>query len=649
MSLRGRPWLKHVLFSSLLVGISLILFRGALRQGMEMDEISRVINVIPLLNGKAEPLPPAMFHIDLFGHQVPVMFKQYISSAYLLRFLPLAFFNDYLFGIRFLHWFYFVLSLGVFYLVVTRFDAYVAVFGTLLVAVSPLFYPEVRISFADSLQIFYLSLAGLFFERFFRHGEKRLDLFLGFLLLFLCANQMFYFSWVIAGLLTAGIILYPKEILRCFYPVSRSLVVAGALMLGMVNFVAYNAVRGFPTLMVLVNRLFRPNVYNAAPIDYRPAKPFADELMRKLQQLPGYFDAPRLYVGLYAAVATVTILFLLYLWRRGRFSENRLYFLPGLVALSVFSFILITPNTFRVGHYIYLVPFLQLSTLAAVMALGRMLGERRRLRKTVVIGLPVLLTALSFTVSYGVVTATNRTGGRIRFSPAIFDFVNYLNAHAIDSGDVLFTVWGLHLQPYFLNHGQFRMRRVVYELITRPTEAEKESYFEFLFSSYQALPMKGDALYFPVYARIDADVRKALLGFLERHNGQVVLEKVFPERDGQPAILLYRLDSAREFLFERCAPVRRARTLPSLRIERFGPTRAEAGRDTDLPMWFIASDLTPSTKVVLDGALLNTVFGGNSVTALVPRQAFTEPRTLNLFLFDPSRSGRSPAVELQVE
>ncbi len=637
------------MFLLALLAISLILFRGALDQGMEMDEVSRVINVIPLVNSHAEPLQRALFGFDLFGRYIPVMFKQYISSAYLLRFLPLAFFNDYLFGIRFLHWFYFVLSLSVFYLVMTKFSNYLAVFGTLLVATSPLFYPQVRISFADTLHILYLSVAGLFFERFFRHGQRKRDLFFGFLLLFLCANQMFYFSWVIAGLLLAGILLFPRETLSCFFPLSRSLVVALALMLGLVNFVVYNVAQGFPTLMVLFNRLFRPQVYNAAPIDYRPAQPFAEELARKLHQLPLYFDTPGFYLGLYAATLLVTLLFAFHLQRQGRFGENRLYFLPGLTTVIILGLILISPNSTRVGHYVFLIPFLQLSVLSAVLGAGRILGGFGRLRRIVLIGVPAVLVTFSFMVSNSVVVATNRTGGTVRFSPAIFDFVRYLDTHSIDSGDVLFTVWGLHLQPYFLHHGEFRMRRAIYELLARPTQADKEAFFEQYFSSCRAVPERGDALYFPFFARVDVEVREALLDFLKRQNGTVVLEKVFPERNGQPAILLYRLDSARRFIEDRFALIRQARPLPRLRIERFGPDRVKAGADRDLPMWFIASDLTATTQVALEGGLLSTIFGGDHVTALVPRRALEKPGRRSLFLYDPSRQGRSPAVELQVD
>ena len=193
------------------------------------------------------------------------------------------------------------------------------------------------------------------------------------------------------------------------------------------------------------------------------------------------------------------------------------------------------------------------------------------------------------------------------------------------------------------------MRREIYELLARPTQADKEAFFEQYFSSCRAVPERGDALYFPFFARVDVEVREALLDFLKRQNGTVVLEKVFPERNGQPAILLYRLDSARRFIEDRFALIRQARPLPKLRIERFGPERVKAGADRDLPMWFIASDLTATTQVALEGGLLSTIFGGDHVTALVPRRALEKPGRRSLFLYDPSRQGRSPAVELQVD
>jgi hypothetical protein len=648
MPFRLQPWLRHALFIALLLAISGVLFRGSLEQGMEMDEISRVINVIPILNQNAEPLPPVVYSVEILGRRVPVMFKQYISSAYLLRFLPLAFFDDYLFGIRFLHWFYFVLSISAFYLVLSRFNTYLAAFGALLIVTSPLYYPEVRISFADSLQILYLSLAGVFFERFFRRGQRKRDLFVGFLLLFGCANQMFYFCWVIAGLLAVGTILYPRMTLRCFCPLPRSVTVLLALMLGLANFVIYNVSQGFPTFAELIKRRFHPAATNTVAGDGHLLDMFANDLGRKLYQLPRYFDAPQLYTIIYGLVLLVTVVFAVHLMKRGRLWAKRICFAPGLATLVILFLILISPSTTRVGHYVYIVPFLQLSALAALLGLGQMFTARPFAWRMTVFLLAGALVTVNFVQSNRVISATNRSGGRHLFSPAIFDFVRYLNEHSIDSQDVLFTVWGLHLQPYFLNRGQFRIRQVVYQLILRKTAAEREAYLEHLFSSYHGLPVQGDALYLPVTATYRSDIRDELLDFLHSRHAKLTLEETFRERNQDPAILLYRLDSAREFVRQQTEPIRSAPLLESLHISRFGPQRVAAGREADLPMWFIATGLTPTTRVVLDGVLLDTIYGVDHCTALVPRRALATPGQLSLFLFNRTGQGRSLAVELEV-
>ncbi|MEJ2083639.1 MAG: hypothetical protein P8Y94_16090, partial [Acidobacteriota bacterium] len=379
---------------------------------------------------------------------------------------------------------------------------YLAAFGALLIVTSPLYYPEVRISFADSLQILYLSLAGVFFERFFRRGQRKRDLFVGFLLLFGCANQMFYFCWVIAGLLAVGTILYPRMTLRCFCPLPRSVTVLLALMLGLANFVIYNVSQGFPTFAELIKRRFHPAATNTVAGDGHLLDMFANDLGRKLYQLPRYFDAPQLYTIIYGLVLLVTVVFAVHLMKRGRLWAKRICFAPGLATLVILFLILISPSTTRVGHYVYIVPFLQLSALAALLGLGQMFTARPFARRMTVFLLAGALVTVNFVQSNRVISATNRSGGRHLFSPAIFDFVRYLNEHSIDSQDVLFTVWGLHLQPYFLNRGQFRIRQVVYQLILRKTAAEREAYLEHLFSSYHGLPVQGDALYLPVTAGI---------------------------------------------------------------------------------------------------------------------------------------------------
>ncbi len=648
MSNKENRWIRHFAIVSSVIVISLVLFRGTFEQGMEMDEVTRVINLIPLLNGGAQPVGNAFLSFDLFGRSVPVMFKEYISSAYLLRFVPLAFFPDPLTGIRFLYWFYFIASVLVFYAVAARHDWYVAAFGALLIISSPLFYPEVRIGFADTLHILYVSGAAYFFERFLFRGERSRDLFVAVFLLFFCANQIFYFSWVIAAVGLSALLLYPGYVWEIFRTPGRFVVVFLAACAGLINFVVYNLVSGMPTLVVLFNRWFRPEEYARAPIDFKVTRSLPDEIRTKLIQLPQYFDAADVYVWGYLCVAAILVVFLLVSLSKGRLKSRRPYFFPVLVALITLVLVLLTPNTTRVGHYVFLAPALQLSVISAILGLASLLGKGR-LSRSVTWVAPLLVLTANLTVSNEAIARRNRTGGTRLFTPAVFEFSDYLNEHSIDSRNILFTVWGLYAQPYFLNWGDFTIRQVVYDLIDLRDAAAQQAFIDRLFCSYQALPISGDRLYLPLYADYRTDINDALLDYLDVQGAEVTLEKSFLEKNGTPAILLYRVDGVPALMKECCAPIRQAPACSDIAITKYGPESVAPDREEDLAMWFMGTNLTPSTRVTLDGILLRTVFAGDYVTALVPAARTREAGQYPLNLYDFGQKCHSNTVQLKVE
>ena len=646
-----RPYrrLIRTLTPILLAGLILFLFRGWMEQGMEMDEVSRVSNIVPLFNPNAQPSDRGIFRVSVFGVTYPVMFKEYISSAYLIKFLPLGLFDDYLFGIRFLHLFFFLLAALSFFFFAQSHHLYVAAWTSLLMVTTPLLYPMVRIGFVETIHLFFLTVAAFLIRRFIRQPGRRGSLFWGVFVLSFAVNQSFYVIWVVAGVSLATLLLYPDVWRRCCRPVRNLAIAALAAVLGLVHFVYYNLAGGFPTLATAYYYLFDRERYNQNPVDLSPALPFLEELHNKFVHLDLFYGPHSEVYLLMGLLMTAIFLFsFVKSLRAGQLRQDRIYFLPFLSLAAILALILISPKGTRQGHYTYIIPFEQLSMISALLLTARMLPWTAY-AKRFLFAAPALLLLFNFYNSNQIVAKTNRTGGTVLFSPAVFEFNDYLSQRRIDSRNIHFLSWGLYAQPYFLSHGEFHVNHLVYQLIDKQP-AQQAEVLRSLFSSSRARPARGDQLYFPLYARSRTDINQALLNVVESYGGRLDLEKTFLERNGTtPAILLYRLDDAGDFLDGFARGILKSGFDEVLEITNFGPRKVEAGRDEDLAMWFMADNLAPTTKVAFEGQIMRTVYSGDHCTALIPYRELRQTGSFAIFLHDQERKIRSSHVLLEVE
>ncbi len=639
----------QILTPILLVGLILFLFRGWMEQGMEMDEVSRVSNIIPIFNPDAQPADRGSFRVTAFGITFPIMFKEYISSAYLIKFLPLGLFNDYLLGIRLLHLCFFLLAALSFFFFAQKHHLYVAVWTSLLMVTAPLLYPMVRIGFVETIHLFFLTAAAFLIYRFIQHPDRRGSLFWGVFVLSFAVNQSFYVIWVVAGTGLATLLLYPDVWRRCCQPIRNLATAALAAVLGLAHFVYYNLASGFPTVATAYYYLFDRERYNQNPVDRSIAQPFLEELRNKFVHLDVFYGPYSEAYWLMGLIMTAIFLFsFAKSLRAGRLRQDRIYFLPFLSLAAVLALILISPKGTRPGHYTYIIPFEQLSMISALLLTARMLPWSS-LAKGLLHAVPALLFLFNFYNSNQIVAENNRTGGTALFSPAVFEFNDYLSRQRIDSRNIYFLSWGLYAQPYFLQRGEFHINNWVYHLIDKQPAEQAES-LKFLFSSSQARPATGDQLYFPLFAQKRSDINETLQKVVAEYSGRLALEKTFFERDAStPAILLYRLDGARQFLDGFADGVLDSGFEEALAIAKYGPHQVEAGREEDLAMWFIADNLAPTTKVVFEGLILRTVFSGDHCTALVPYRELVQSGSFEVFLHDQARKIRSSAVLLEVE
>ncbi|MGW8181364.1 MAG: hypothetical protein ACWGQW_21765, partial [bacterium] len=416
---------------------------------------------------------------------------------------------------------------------------------------TPLYYPDIRIGFADSINVLFLALGCHLIYLFLRNPTSRSGLFWGIFLLFFAANQMLYFVWVIAAMTIATLLLYPEQWLKHSLSLRNWAIFIAAASLGLFNFLVYNLSKGFPTISIFFTRIFFPEEYNKHPLDYAKTKPFLEDIADKLSHVP-YFLGP--YWWFFATVLLLSFLLVIYCtvkWiREKRMCQMRIYLLPFLISALILFLILLSPKTSRAGHYAYVIPFLQIAVLTSISVAGGFFRSRHRSR-IFVLGLPALLVGANLLASNQIVMKINQTGGTGLYSPAVFAFNDYLTKQCIDSRNVVFLSWGLHTQPYFLNKGDFQINNMVFRLTPELTKDEKQRELGLFFSSYRVQGGDGDCLYFPLYAKLWPDTNDALFAFAKSHQINLSLEKTFKEKNGEDVILLYRLENKleREIVF----------------------------------------------------------------------------------------------------
>jgi hypothetical protein len=116
-----------------------------------------------------------------------------------------------------------------------------------------------------------------------------------------------------------------------------------------------------------------------------------------------------------------------------------------------------------------------------------------------------------------------------------------------------------------------------------------------------------------------------------------------------PQVSIYRIGDtpcAVQELFRRSEP---------LVIEEFGPRTTLAGQGFNLQpdgasaMWFRTTGANETTVVIADGvALKSTYHSPKLVTAIIPRELFSRPRTHEFQLLDESADSRSNSVQFSV-
>lgn len=522
------------------------LARGSLTAGVQFDEVFRFNNLIPLFEPGAEPYNQSICTLRVAGLKIPLVYKNYVSTLSVLPYAPAGFFDDYVYGRRvtgmalnMLAVCLLCLSLAWRLRLPAATSLILVVLTGLLVVSNPLVYSG---GIVDPLwHLAPVAVVILALPRSVEALSAR-RLFLLALMVGLTINVSFYSIWIAAAGVIAAVLLAPRDcwkVVRC--PKKLTAMIVG-LVIGAANYVLYNIMSGFRSVMPLFDKLFRPEQYARHPIDMKSSAPLSVEIPAKLQRLDlwmGDFSIPS--VILWTAIGLTTLCLAIVLWRRSGARAAKLAVLPVVLFLLVFGMILISPNTTRSGHYMLLSPFLELTGVSVVVSIFVLW---RPVRWAVAVAMLLLAVIVGGNVyaSWPKGERLARVGGTGRFSPAISDLHRYLLSHNIRDQQLAFLQWGFNSQLYCFNKGHFRANSWVFPLMGQ--KASRQQIMEGMFLS--KVFASQDLMYFPLYhsASTAGDESESLLECLRRtvteHGGSIRIEQTFFERDGRtPVMVLY--------------------------------------------------------------------------------------------------------------
>lgn len=523
--------------------ITILLFSGTATVGMQFDEVFRPNNLLPVLYPDAGPYDQSISSVTVLGKGVPLMYKEYISSASLLPYLPVALFADPVVGLRTLYLVYAIAVPSLGFLLFRDRAYWVAVVAPLLWTVSPLLYPEITFGFVDPYFLLALLPAARLFQSYVRRGGAWRVVVTGFLV-GVAINVTFYATWVVVGLAVAGVVLYPRVLLDLVRRWVLLLATVAALLAGMVNYVYYNVTQGFPTVRPAFERIFRPDAYAENPIDFKESAGLVDEVVRHLRFVPELLGpAAAVIIVLVLGSLVVTAVGLVVAGRAHRLREVRLLGVPGIALVVAFGLILVSPNTTRRGHYAMLTGLLELCLVAAFVLLVRQLPAlHRRTVASVAVVLVVGYTALGGATSRASVDRVIESGGSGFFSAAIFDLHDYLVAHDVDGSEVLQVQWGSAAQLYFLTKGELQSPSVMFQVMGAADDATRVDLVA------AAVDGMGGRAYVPVYVDVappaGVDVDRLLHEVAVAEHGSLCLVEAFRGRGGTEDIRLYELVTA---------------------------------------------------------------------------------------------------------
>jgi hypothetical protein len=614
------------------VVLVLHLFSGNTAFGMNFDEVFRANNLWPWLDPAAAPWDQTMSSLPTPFGEIPLLYKQYVTSTSILRTLPAAAFEDKLEALRWLHRVYFLLGCSALLLALLPIHRGWAVTTALLVAVQPIFYPTATVGMALPDHLLWIALLVVLARRW-RAGTSATPLLLAAFAAGVAVNQQIYFLWVVAALAVTVPLVRPGEVAGVL--LRRPAVAAGAVVLGLLglfNYLPYNLANGFETLRPLFLNLLDPEAYGREAIDHARAVPLLEGIRQRLALLDAWTGGAALFWAPLAAIVTAQAALALH---RGEAQRDVL--LPPLMAATVLILILLSPNATRPGHYVYLSPWLEM-TLALPM-----LRLRRPVRPVAVALalLPLAIGAFQFQHADRVMATYRAHGGQGLQSPATLTAARFALEHGAGGRGVLYLQWGLYSQPYFLSGGRFRVQAWLPEPAVGRLAFEAR--FLPLLASTRLGPAPPDSVYLPFLRRPHLpDWMYAGRQQLEALAAETGLALETIPLEGPVEVL--RLPDPGAWIAALVGDGDRFRP-DAFRLERGGTSQPASLPPDEFGLWVIPDRRVQEPLVFVDGMPVRTFRDRDAVTARVPR-ALPAGDLMTVRVYDLATGDVSTALDI---
>ena len=519
---------------------------------MEFDETYRLNNLIPIFCGDVYPYDQAITGLDLGIIKIPLMYKEYISSAHLLPFIPIMLFRDKLVALRVLYVIYTIGFEILFYLLIRKKNHFIAIIATSFLIACPMLFPYIRYGWAELIYGWFLAL-GFFFADRYTKKKNRWFLFLSAYSFSLMVNVDFYAIWIMGSIMLTCVILFPKECIRFLKQIRNLLSIICGIILGLFNYIYYNIALGFPALATLYNYIFNLSKYNEKAIDSRKTLSLFDSIETKIDT---YLEC----IGIYREIYMILIVCLLFIYLimltrivRQREKDKKTVFAPLLSTVIIFLFLLISPNAEGSHHLVFIIPSFCLTIGVGIW----LLYSEFRTKKQLVAALSGVIVVFNFVQCNYAVNDYLQTKGSGIFTDKIFDLAEYIQEKKIEESSLYFVEWGFSSQIYFLSNGQTRLSDYTFEIRNR-TKEELEQYLCTLFQK-----MGEDYIYIPVYYNDNDNTNRSrraihpedisyfndhvqpFVAYVLEKQGEIQAYQWFEDYDGSD-ILLLKIENIKE-------------------------------------------------------------------------------------------------------
>lgn len=625
------------------------LFRDKINYGLNYDETLRFLPWISVFNRDAFPINQTFFSINIFGRNIPLLFKEYISSLASLKYLPTLLFNNYLHGLRFLEFFYFLLSILIFYHFLSKIiDKKFSFLISLMVAINPLYYPEIRFGFASTFHFFSLTLGLNFFKKF-NTISNATNLFFTFFFFALMVNINFYSIWIFNSILLISLLFFREFWLKIFKSFKLILSSILGFLLGLFNFLIYNFYSKGGTFKPLYLYLFENEQYNRAPIDFKPLKPLNVSILEIITSFFNNFHNAKYFFKIFLIVTLFTyILVLVHLIRKKEFSKNIKYFFPLLITLIIFAQIIISPKAHRVGHFIMLSPFLEIALSLPFYYFYK--KKLNKFSKFFSISSLILIVLLLFINTNKIVAKAIKNQGEGVFSSSIFQIYEYTK----NKNNALYEVdWGFGSQLYFLSKGTHKMRPMMFNMMNKSASDVTSYLINFFITEYNV----SDNPRFIYYNKNDEHSAHALIfeNFIRNNGGEIKTIKQFYEINGETISKIVEIENY-EVFYENIINLIEKDHQTKTEIINFGPQSTKKGTNFNVQqngqsaMWLKIKTKSPFIQLYFDDIQIKSIrrVNDNLLTATIPKEIYKNEKKYSLFILDLLSEEKSNEVTFTV-